>query len=215
MSKSFGILLLLVAVTAAATVNAAVDHRAPGVLDALAGQPMAAGELELMKIEGCQAPGKTLKEAAAKGCAYATRSLERFTELGKKKEKVKHFGGEFKTLGFVDFVDLLNKPKPYDGKVVKVVATVDSVCKKKGCWLVLADKKKPGWSVRVRMKDYGFFVPLDCDGKQAIVEGSFGLKVVKEATAKHYAEDAGKDSSKIKGDKLELSMMAVAIDIVE
>jgi hypothetical protein len=65
------------------------------------------------------------------------------------------------------------------------------------------------------MKDYGFFVPLDCDGKRAIVEGVFSVTILGEKMAKHYADDAGKDSSGVKGARMEMSLLANAIDILE
>ena len=67
--------------------------------------------------------------------------------------------------------------------------------------------------VRVTMKDYGFFVPVDCDGKTATVEGTFKSVERPEAQRKHLAEDGGDDPTKVKGAALELTLVATAIDI--
>ena len=107
----------------------------------------------------------------------------------------------------------MNKAKDFAGKQVKVSACVTKVCKKKGCWFVMAGNQGDGRYVRVKMKDYGFFVPLDCDGKNAVVEGTFNVKEVSESYRKHLAEDGNEDPNKVKGSKLELTLMATAIDI--
>lgn len=65
------------------------------------------------------------------------------------------------------------------------------------------------------MKDYGFFLPKDCDGKRVVVEGTFARKVITEAQLRHFAQDAGKDPSEIKGDQEELSLVATAIDLLD
>ena len=97
--------------------------------------------------------------------------------------------------------------------LVKVSGKISSVCKKKGCWFVVQDAQKPDQSVRITMKDYGFFVPLDSAGKEAVIEGQFSLKVLAEKERKHLAEDEGKDASKVTGDVKEFSLVATAIDL--
>ena len=191
------------------------DHALPQALEALAKASALEGDRGLMKVEGCKKPAASLEKGAKSGCAYAKRSLARIADLAKKKDRVKHFGGDFGLLGFVELDQLVKNPARYQGRVVKVAARVDSVCKKKGCWLVLDALGKKTAQVRIRMKDYGFFVPVNSDGKEAIVEGVFHVKNLSEAMAKHYAEDAGKDSSKVKGARPELSMTATAIDIID
>ena len=44
-------------------------------------------------------------------------------------------------------------PASFDGKAILVEAKIASVCKKKGCWMMLAAGDQ---QVRVRFKDYGF-----------------------------------------------------------
>jgi hypothetical protein len=124
------------------------------------------------------------------------------------------FGGALTDASETTFAELVSNVDKYDGKTVKVAAVVSSVCRKKGCWMVLGDPTaKSPVTVRVTMKDYGFFVPKDCDGKSALVEGVFKKKVLSEAMAKHYASDGGQDPSKVSGDKLELSLVANGVVI--
>ena len=80
------------------------------------------------------------------------------------------------------------KSKRWDGKRVRVEGEVLSVCQKKGCWMELQAGDE---TVRVTFKDYGFFVPKDCDGSIARVDGVFRVREVPVEEARHYLEDAG------------------------
>ncbi|WP_300437016.1 DUF4920 domain-containing protein [Christiangramia sp.] len=72
----------------------------------------------------------------------------------------------------------------------KFRTTINSVCQKKGCWMVL---ELPGVDdVRVTFKDYGFFVPEDVIGKEVIVRGKAFVQITSVEEQRHYAEDAGK-----------------------
>lgn len=82
-------------------------------------------------------------------------------------------------------------PGPY-----KIDATMEQVCAKKGCWFTLAGEgiDKP---IRVRMKDYGFFVPRNAAGSRVIVEGELTAREMPADEAKHYAEDEGKSPEEV------------------
>lgn len=83
---------------------------------------------------------------------------------------------------------VVKKSGRWDGKRVRVEGEVVSVCRKKGCWMEL---QAGGDTVRVTFKDYGFFVPLDCDGSTARIDGTFRVREVPVEEARHYLEDAG------------------------
>jgi hypothetical protein len=127
--------------------------------------------------------------------------------------EVKHLGAAFTQNEHVPLGKVLEAPEAFQDKTVKVSGKISSVCKKKGCWFVVQDAQKPDQSVRITMKDYGFFVPLDSAGKEAVIEGQFSLKVLAEKERKHLAEDEGKDASKVTGDVKEFSLVATAIDL--
>lgn len=78
---------------------------------------------------------------------------------------------------------------------VKLEAKIITCCKKKGCWMDL--DLENGQTMKVRFKDYSFFVPKDADGKVAVVEGKARKEEIDVATLKHYAEDAGKSADEI------------------
>jgi hypothetical protein len=83
-----------------------------------------------------------------------------------------------------------------DALPVKLKCEVITSCTKKGCWM---DVKMPdGGMMKVRFKDYGFFVPTQgLEGKQAILQGSGMKEELDVATLRHYAHDAGKSKEEI------------------
>ena len=85
---------------------------------------------------------------------------------------------------------VVKKSERWDGRRVRVEGEVVSVCLKKGCWMEL---KAGDTTVRVSFKDYGFFVPLDCDGSIARIDGTFRVREVPVEEARHYLEDAGEN----------------------
>ena len=78
---------------------------------------------------------------------------------------------------------------------VKIQAKIVEVCPKKGCWLKL--ELKNGETAMVKMKDYGFFLPLAAKGKTVVIDGKVELKTTSVAEQKHYAEDAKKSKEEI------------------
>jgi hypothetical protein len=78
---------------------------------------------------------------------------------------------------------------------VKFTSEIKEVCSKKGCWmkLPLAAEKE----TMVRFKNYGFFMPLDAQGKEVILEGKAFVQITSVEALQHYAEDAGKSKEEI------------------
>ncbi|MGL6039363.1 MAG: DUF4920 domain-containing protein [Soonwooa sp.] len=114
-------------------------------------------------------------------------------------------------------VTSLNKKLTKEAKVENVVVkgTVTEVCPKKGCWVKL--KSDDGKDFFVKMKDYGFFVPMALVGKNVVLEGNAESKTTSVNELKHYAEDAKKPQSEIdaiKDPKTETRFLASAIKVV-
>lgn len=106
--------------------------------------------------------------------------------------------------------------KKGDTIVVKFKSKVNSVCKKKGCWMKMDMPKDQ--KAFVRFKDYEFFVPLNADNATAIVSGKAYLDVVSVAELKHYAKDGGKsqaDIDKIKEPQVTYAFMADGVLLAE
>ncbi len=78
---------------------------------------------------------------------------------------------------------------------VKIKAKITEVCPKKGCWLKL--ELENGETAMVKMKDYGFFLPVSAKGKTVVIDGKVEIKTTSVAELKHYAEDAKKSKEEI------------------
>ena len=83
-----------------------------------------------------------------------------------------------------------NKPIP-----VIIKAKVLEVCANKGCWLKL--QVNDSTTAFVKMKDYGFFLPLAVKGKTIALDGEAELKVISVDELRHYAKDAKKSKEEI------------------
>lgn len=77
----------------------------------------------------------------------------------------------------VELAKLIAEPSQHYHKTVQVQGTVDQVCTEKGCWLALKNGDR---DMRVKFKDYGFFVPQNIRGKNVMVEGELVEKSVDE-----------------------------------
>lgn len=98
----------------------------------------------------------------------------------------------------------------------KVKAKILDVCPKKGCWLKVAIDDNT--TALVKMKDYGFFLPVAAIGKTVVIDGKAELKTISVEELKHYAEDAKKSKeeiAKITKPSKEINLMANGIIVVE
>jgi hypothetical protein len=118
------------------------------------------------------------------------------------------------TLGEIsDFGDVLSRPEKYAGSPVLIRGRIADVCQRKGCWTVLSRGED---QVRVRFKDYGFFLPKDCSGKQAYVEGVVAVETLSEKMARHYADESRtEDPSEISGPRQVVGFTASGVRIVD
>lgn len=126
------------------------------------------------------------------------------------------FGGPVIVAGAVPAASLPSLLKSNQAQQLKVEGIVTDVCDKKGCWvsLEMPDKSK----VFVKMKDYGFFVPVELKGKTVVIDGE--AKIIKTSVEelKHYAEDAKKSKEEIDAitePKEEIRLTATGIVIVK
>lgn len=85
--------------------------------------------------------------------------------------------------------------KEGDTLSVKFKSTINEICQNKGCWMTLdlMDENE----AFVKFKDYGFFVPMNAQKRDVIVEGKAFIEETPIAELKHYAEDEGKSKAAI------------------
>ncbi|WP_345225944.1 DUF4920 domain-containing protein [Hymenobacter koreensis] len=82
-----------------------------------------------------------------------------------------------------------------DSAQVKLVGTITDVCQARGCWMKMTTAE--GKEMRVKFKDYAFFVPKDIKGKTAVIDGWVHREEVAVEDLQHYATDAGKSEKEI------------------
>ncbi len=105
------------------------------------------------------------------------------------------YGEEISEDGAVSPEDFLAALGEVDTLKAKMKTSVNAACQKKGCWMKVDMAEAE--DMRVRFKDYGFFVPLDSEGSEAIIEGIAYRDTVAVEELRHYAEDAGKSEEEI------------------
>ncbi|MCA1638688.1 MAG: DUF4920 domain-containing protein, partial [Acidobacteria bacterium] len=83
-------------------------------------------------------------------------------------------------------------------------------------WMELAPNKDAK-SVRVKMKDHAFFIPLDAAGMQAKVEGKFSVKTLSKAEVDHLInEDGAKfDNRNTDGTVTEIAFEATGVELTK
>lgn len=123
------------------------------------------------------------------------KKIDEKVEQAVAKDVLEYFGDTITQEGAIPSNELLTKLKGKDSLQVKIEGTIEEVCQKKGCWMnvKLSDEQ----SMRIRFKDYGFFVPKDASGKTAIFDGFAYNDTIPVNELKHYAEDEGKSKEEI------------------
>ena len=118
-----------------------------------------------------------------------------------KKEETKQyatFGKEINDNDALSKEEMTNKYlalKEGDTLNVKFASTIKEICQKKGCWMSLQlDKDNEAF---VKFKDYGFFVPMNAQNKEVVVNGKAFVSVTTVDELKHYAKDEGKSQEEI------------------
>lgn len=111
---------------------------------------------------------------AAKGVVYGAKIAEK------------------KVVSGSDFEQKLKGETPVK---MQVKGTVTSVCEKRGCWANV--DLGEGKTVFVKMKDYGFFVPMDLVGKSVLLSGEAYQESTSVEELRHYAEDAKRSKEEI------------------
>jgi hypothetical protein len=124
-----------------------------------------------------------------------TNEEETATDTVAVEETSGTYGKAITAEGALTPAEFLAQMKGQDSLAVKLAANIKACCKKKGCWMDL--DLENGTTMKVRFKDYGFFVPLDSEGKNTVIEGMAYLEEVSVDDLKHYAEDAGKSQEEI------------------
>jgi hypothetical protein len=132
--------------------------------------------------------------------------------LGADAPAPEQFGA---ALGLSDTTPLervLAAPDRYTEAPVLLRGRLTDVCQKKGCWTMLQDGDAV---VRVRFRDYGFFLPQEALGRMAWVEGVASIRELSEGEARHLAaESRNEDPNAIRGSQREVGFIANGVKLL-
>ena len=109
--------------------------------------------------------------------------------------ELERYGAEIDAEGAVPAEELLALMEGNDSIEVKVRTVVQEVCQVKGCWMDVDLGNDQVMSVS--FKDYGFFVPKDCAGREVVMEGVLKYELQSVEWLRHKAEDAGQTEDEI------------------
>ena len=125
------------------------------------------------------------------------------------------YGAAITPAGAVPMSALATALGSRDSAQVKLVGKATAVCQAKGCWMTLPTAD--GQQMRVRFRDYAFFVPKDLSGHEVVVSGWAYRSTVPKSELQHYAKDAGKTDQEVAAitkDEQQLTFMADGVRVV-
>jgi len=125
---------------------------------------------------------------------------------------IRNFGAPIEIESPTRLAEIVAHPERYGEGPVLIRGRITDVCQKKGCWTVLAEGDA---HVRIRFKDYGFFLPMDIRGQEALAEGEVKIESQSEKQARHYAaESIDGDPESIVGPQRVVSFTASGVRLV-
>jgi hypothetical protein len=132
-------------------------------------------------------------------CGETQTNVETEVEVGDPEVEavaVNYYGDTIDTEGALTPAAFYTQMEGQDTLEVTLTGTINETCAKKGCWMTL--DMENGQELRVRFKDYGFFVPTEgVQGKKATVHGIAFTDTLSVDYLKHLAEDAEKSEEEI------------------
>ena len=113
-------------------------------------------------------------------------------------------------LEVITFEQLISGSDEFNKMEIVVTGNISDVCQSTGCWVLLSDGNN---SVRVKTS-HDFFMPKDCSGRNAKVQGIFEIKEISEEEAEHYSDESkDKDvvSEDVKGPQKVYEVIATGV----
>ena len=86
------------------------------------------------------------------------------------------YGEKITADGAVDIAGIPAKLEKAETIDTKIKAKIVEVCPNKGCWLKL--QVNDSTTAMVKMKDYGFFLPMAAKGKTVVIDGEIKMKTM-------------------------------------
>jgi hypothetical protein len=108
--------------------------------------------------------------------------------------------------------EVMRAPERFAEAPILLRGRLTDVCQKKGCWTILKDGDA---HIRVRFLDYGFFLPREAVGDEALAEGRVTVRTISQKEARHYeAEASGGDPGSIRGPQREVAFTASGVRLL-
>ena len=109
--------------------------------------------------------------------------------------------------------EVFRSPERFESRRILLRGRVSDICQRKGCWTILKEGEA---HVRVRFQDYGFFLPKDAIGAEALVEGFGKVQTLSERTVRHYeSESRNGDPDAVTGPRREVGFTASGVRLLE
>ncbi len=117
-------------------------------------------------------------------------------ENAQKEKDPENYGADFDIKEPLTPKALVDRMEEKDSLNVTMKGEILAVCQKKGCWMdmKLPDERR----MKVRFKNYGFFVPKDIKGDSAVIKGKAKHDTVPAKMLRHYARDNGKSEEEVR-----------------
>ncbi|MEL6674983.1 MAG: DUF4920 domain-containing protein [Bacteroidota bacterium] len=163
---------------------------------------------------------KTISFLLVCGLLFACQenTQEAQTEAEPVAEKVSFHGAKIDAADAIAVQELsgiMEKQGPQDQ--IKLEGKIEETCQNKGCWMTM--KLANGEDMRIKFKDYAFFVPKDSPGKTAVIEGKAFYDTIPVDELRHYAVDGGMSEAeaaeKYQEDELAINFEATGVIITE
>jgi len=90
------------------------------------------------------------------------------TAEGVKPLTQKKFGQPVTESKTTALTDLAKEPAKFADQTVRTEGVVNKVCQSMGCWMEIADSSG---AAHIKMAGHAFFVPRDCNGHRAVIQG--------------------------------------------
>lgn len=127
----------------------------------------------------------------------STKNLDGKVGTMSQKIEGEYFGEQFAVNNPIAVENAIKNLEKSDTLNIQLAGVVQKVCKAKGCWTNIGSTMEADQSIFVKFKDYGFFLPTDCDGREVILDGKAYIEETPVDELRHYAEDAGKSAEEI------------------
>jgi len=108
-----------------------------------------------------------------------------------------HLGDKFTIEKETPIQKLIENSEKYHNKDVKISGIIASVCNEEGCFIEVIPKNGNGEGILANFPGLNHTFPLDCAGREAVVEGLFYQKIYPSARVSHWQHHSYRTGKKV------------------